>query len=194
MQPLGMIFAHGVNGSIGNVKDIVCHLPEELTRFEELTLGHPIIMGQGTWESLPEVARLRPGSCNIVLSHNPRFASEGAIFARTVNDALFEALIRSGEMPWVLGCEVIHSLFMPRASELAVTRVGTESLDLGSCWRSLGGEQSEYPTESGVLYSFEQYRRSPSRHTAPRRGSAETGPLRELAPEGGRRTKQLQGV
>ena len=68
---LNIIVAHDKNNVIGNssTNSMPWHLPPDLKRFKELTMGHPIIMGRHTFESLPFKNGL-PGRTNIVISHN----------------------------------------------------------------------------------------------------------------------------
>ena len=77
----------GRSGAIGYEGEMPWHLPEDLKRFKELTVSHPVIMGRKTWEALNEKFRPLPNRDNIVLSRDRDFRAPGA----TVVDNLEEA-------------------------------------------------------------------------------------------------------
>jgi hypothetical protein len=65
---VGLIWAQSTSGVIGRDGGIPWHVPEDLARFKELTLGHTVVMGRRTWESLPARFRPLPGRRNVVVS------------------------------------------------------------------------------------------------------------------------------
>ncbi|MEN9294799.1 MAG: dihydrofolate reductase type, partial [Pseudomonadota bacterium] len=67
---LCIIVARAKNGVIGIENELPWKLPEDLKHFKQTTMGHPIIMGRNTWESL---GKALPGRRNIVVSRTPRF-------------------------------------------------------------------------------------------------------------------------
>ncbi|MDE6028560.1 MAG: dihydrofolate reductase, partial [Muribaculaceae bacterium] len=62
LKELWAIVATNLSGAIGRKGNLPWHLPEDLRHFKELTMGHPVIMGRKTWESLPK--RPLPGRLN----------------------------------------------------------------------------------------------------------------------------------
>ena len=68
----------GRPGAIGFDGGMPWHLPEDMKRFKELTVSHPVIMGRRTWESLNVKYRPLPNRDNIVVSHNPQYLALGA--------------------------------------------------------------------------------------------------------------------
>lgn len=80
-----MIVAYAANRVIGHDGGMPWHLPGDLAHFKRNTLGHPIVMGRRTWESL---GRPLPGRRNIVLSRDPDFAPAGAEVFANLHDAL----------------------------------------------------------------------------------------------------------
>lgn len=74
------------NGAIGKSGDLLCHLPADLKHFKTITMGHPIIMGRKTFESLPKGAL--PGRKNVVVTRNRDFAADGVTVCHSVQDAL----------------------------------------------------------------------------------------------------------
>lgn len=69
MTRIALIAAVAENGAIGRNQQLLCHLPNDLKLFKNLTSGHTVVMGRRTFESLPNGAL--PNRRNIVLTHNP---------------------------------------------------------------------------------------------------------------------------
>ena len=115
---LAMIAAVGPDLELGSGGDLVWHISEDLKNFKRLTMGHPVIMGRKTWESLPK--RPLPGRLNVVLTHG-LLAEGGALRAGSVGEAI--DLCRGYEAPFVIGGEQIYRAFMPSASVLYLTHV-----------------------------------------------------------------------
>ena len=88
-----LILARAANGVIGADGKMPWHLPADLRRFKQLTMGRPMIMGRKTWESLPEKFRPLPGRHNLVVSRNPAYPAPGA----TLVASLAEAIKHAGE-------------------------------------------------------------------------------------------------
>ena len=70
---LAIVVAYGRNRVIGVDGDLPWHLPADLAHFRQLTMGHPVIMGRRTYESIPPKFRPLPGRRNLVLSENPDY-------------------------------------------------------------------------------------------------------------------------
>ena len=67
MREVGLIWAQSTSGVIGRGGGIPWQLPEDLAHFKELTMGHTVVMGRRTWESLPAKFRPLPGRRNVVV-------------------------------------------------------------------------------------------------------------------------------
>lgn len=159
---VNMIVAVGKDGAIGRNGDLIWHIREDLRRFKALTLGHPVIMGRKTWESLPK--RPLPGRVNIVITRNPDYKAEGAEVV-TSPDA---ALAKAGEdSPFIMGGEQIYRLFMPLATTLFLTEVDAACPDADafiqypldpSEWQA--SEMSDIQqTPEGIPYRYATYLR-----------------------------------
>ena len=116
-QQLAMIAAVGPNLELGIDGDLVWHISADLKNFKRLTLGHPVIMGRKTWESLPK--RPLPGRLNVVLSRS--LDMDGAVVANSLDDAL--GACAGHEMPFIIGGADIYREFMPKATKLFITAV-----------------------------------------------------------------------
>ena len=105
MRPVGLIWAQSPSGVIGRHGGIPWHLPEDLARFKNLTMGHTVVMGRRTWESLPAKVRPLPGRRNVVLTRQADYMAAGA----TVVDGLDAALAGSNrDLTWVIGGSEIY--------------------------------------------------------------------------------------
>src|SRR5256885_9879574 len=80
-----LVAAVAANGVIGKNGQLPWHLPEDLKHFKKLTLGHPIIMGRRTWESL---GKPLPGRENVVITRKPGYEAPGAAVASSFGAAL----------------------------------------------------------------------------------------------------------
>src|SRR3954453_15234718 len=114
---VGLIWAQSTSGVIGRDGGIPWRLPEDQARFKELTLGHTVVMGRLTWESLPAKVRPLPGRRNVVVTRQDDFMADGA----TVVGGLDEAL--TDDENWVIGGAQIYALPLPIAARWEVTEV-----------------------------------------------------------------------
>jgi dihydrofolate reductase len=117
MTGLSLIWAQSSSGIIGRAGGIPWQLPEDLARFQTLTMGHTVVMGRRTWESLPAKFRPLPGRRNVVLTQQTGFTADGATVVRSLDEALTDP------DTWVAGGEQIYRLAMPRATRCEVTEV-----------------------------------------------------------------------
>ena len=112
-----IVVARAQNGVIGRDGKLPWHLPADLKRFKALTMGTAMVMGRKTFESLP---RLLPDRRHIVLTHDPRWHSDGAEVAHHVR----QVLSMSGADPLsIIGGAEIFRLFMPLADRVELTEV-----------------------------------------------------------------------
>ena len=113
---LTLIVAYSTNRVIGRDNALPWKLPGDLAHFKRSTLGHPIIMGRKTWDSL---GRPLPGRSNIVISRNPGFSATGAILAPTLQAAV--AACGDIEEAFVIGGAQIYAQALPLASRVLAT-------------------------------------------------------------------------
>ena len=116
---IGLIWAQAANGVIGDRGTLPWHLPEDLARFRDLTMGATVVMGRTTWESLPERVRPLPGRDNVVLSRRPGWAAAGA----RVCGSLPEALAGVDGDVWVIGGASVYAAALPLADRVEVTEL-----------------------------------------------------------------------
>jgi len=113
-----LVAAVASNGVIGRNGQLPWHLPEELRHFKRLTLGHPVIMGRRTWESL---GRALPGRDNIVVTRTPGYEAPGAAVASSLEAAL--ALCAGESVVFVIGGQQLFADSLPIAAGLVLTEI-----------------------------------------------------------------------
>ena len=118
MQIVSIIVAAGENGVIGKGGKIPWRLPADMTRFKSVTMGHPVIMGRKTYES---IGKPLPGRRNIVITRQDDYRAEGSEVARSLGDAL--KIAGDGEV-FVIGGAEIYREALPLAKKLYLTQVG----------------------------------------------------------------------
>jgi len=118
---ISIIVAMSRNRVIGANGAIPWHLPEELKRFKRLTLGHHIIMGRKTWES---IGRPLPGRTTVIVSRQRGYSVPGATTAHSL-DAAVAACGDDGEI-FVIGGAELYAQALLRANRLYLTTVDAE--------------------------------------------------------------------
>ena len=121
---LSLVAAVARNGVIGRGGTIPWRIPEDARRFREVTMGHPVVMGRRTWESLPERFRPLPGRRNVVVTRNAGWHAEGAERAGSLPDAL--ELVAEALRVCVIGGAQLYAEALPLADELLLTEIDAE--------------------------------------------------------------------
>ena len=157
VQNLSIIVAIANNQVIGNNNELIWHIPEDLKRFKVLTMGHHIIMGRKTWES---IGRPLPGRISVVVTRNPDYQAEGCIIASSLEQAL--NLSSSDSQIFVIGGGELYRQAMPLTSRLYVTQID-QAFDGDTLFPTIEPElwdveKKEEPAEKdGLRYSFVNY-------------------------------------
>lgn len=164
VNKLSLIVAVSDNHVIGNHGGLPWHLPADLTRFKRLTMGHAIIMGRKTFDS---IGRLLPGRTTVIVTRQPDYCHPGAVVVKSIDEAI--EFCRTDHQPFIVGGAEIYQQFLPWISIIYLTRVHTEiegdtyfpdiRLDDRKTWEL---EQSEtfLPDERNPLaYTFQKYRK-----------------------------------
>lgn len=157
---IGLIWAQSSSGVIGRDGGIPWRLPEDQARFKELTMGHTVVMGRLTWESLPAKVRPLPGRRNVVLTRRPDYAADGAEVVASLDDALTDDPV------WVIGGAQIYLAALPLATRCEVTEIEIDlprqdadvmAPVLDESWIGAAGDW--LTSTSGLRYRFYSYRR-----------------------------------
>jgi len=116
-----IVVAMGANRAIGVDGDLPWHLPEDLAYFKKLTLGHPMVMGRATFES---IGRPLPGRTSIVVTRNRDWNAEGVEVRHSLDDALEYARSLDDEVFLVGGGQLFaEALTRELVDLMVVTRV-----------------------------------------------------------------------
>ncbi len=165
---VGLIWAQTLDGVIGADNTIPWRLPEDMAHFKATTLGHPVVMGRRTWDSLPPRFRPLPGRRNIVVTRDPHWMAEGAERAGSIAKALDLAAEPSEPAAptavWVIGGGEIYRAALGYATTLSVTEVDstvngdTYAPTPDPTWKV--AEDTGWQTStSGLRYRIRQYTR-----------------------------------
>ncbi|WMD20094.1 dihydrofolate reductase [Achromobacter seleniivolatilans] len=157
---LTLIVAYSTNRVIGRDNALPWKLPGDLAHFKRSTLGHPIIMGRKTWDSL---GRPLPGRSNIVISRNPDFHAAGAILAPTLEAAI--AACGDVEHAYVIGGAQIYAQALPLARRVLATEVhaqvdGDAFFPLLPAFEWKETARESQAAENGYEYDFVTYERA----------------------------------
>ena len=142
MTQVTLIAAVGRNGVIGADNDMPWHLPEDFAYFKRTTMGHPMVMGRKTFDS---IGRVLPGRRTIVVTRQPDWSHPGVETAHSLADAL--ALAGPADEVFVCGGGQVYAEAMPFAQRLLITEVDQSpegdvtfpEIDI-SQWREVGRE------------------------------------------------------
>lgn len=114
---ISIVVALDKNRGIGLKNGLPWTLPADLRHFKEVTMGHPIIMGRKTHES---IGRALPGRKNIIITRNEGYVAEGCEVVHSLEEAI--ALAGAGEV-CIIGGGEIFVMALPMAQKLYVTEV-----------------------------------------------------------------------
>lgn len=120
---ISMIAAVGRNLELGKNNDLIWHFKEDMKFFKNTTMGHTVIMGRKTFESLPKAL---PGRKNIVLSLNPNYTADSAEVISSVEEAV--ELSKDSEI-FVLGGGKVYELMLAYADKIYLTEIEDECKD-----------------------------------------------------------------
>ncbi len=156
-----LIAALAENRVIGRDGDLPWQLPDDLARFKKVTLGHCVIMGRRTFDS---VGRPLPNRRSIVISRDPDLHIDGVEVAGSLDAAL--EMAGDVERLFILGGGQIYRLALPRADRLDLTMIHAE-VDgdttfpeiADESWRLIHDERHEIDDRHAVAFSFRQYSR-----------------------------------
>ena len=162
MKRLSIIAAVAANGVIGRANGLPWHLAGDLKWFKKLTLGHHMIMGRRTFDS---VGKPLPGRTTVVITRDPSFSAPGVIVARSVEEAL--EIAAGDEEAFICGGAEIYRQTLHRANRMYITQVHADvegdtfvpEFDDVNDWRLVDREDFEADENNDYAYSFLTYDR-----------------------------------
>ncbi|MCO7125694.1 dihydrofolate reductase [Sporolactobacillus shoreicorticis] len=119
---ISFLLAMDQNQLIGRDNQLPWHLPSDMRYFKQTTMGHPVIMGRKTYDS---IGKPLPGRENIVLTHNPEFSQNQVTCFLSVEEFLRSGSAYGREC-FVIGGAGIFKAFLPYADRLYITHVDAE--------------------------------------------------------------------
>ncbi|MCH2113603.1 MAG: dihydrofolate reductase [Pirellulales bacterium] len=163
---LSIIVAFAENGVIGRDGALPWHLSADLQRFKRLTMGHTIIMGRRTWES---IGRPLPGRTSMVISRqaHSRPEQDKVLWASSLDAALADPRCAREAEAFVIGGAMLYEEALPIADRLYVTRVRAQVPGetyfpevVWNMWQLV--EEQTYPPDArnDYSYSFQVYQRA----------------------------------
>lgn len=164
MQTVSLIVAYAQGGVIGLDNQLPWHLPEDLKRFKALTMGHHIIMGRKTYDSL---GRLLPGRTTVIVTRNADLKVEGALIAHSLEEAVAMCQFADGQADdevFIIGGAELYRAGLDLADKLYVTEVNLKvqgdaffpELDV-SIWQETSREA--LVSSNGTAFSYVSYNR-----------------------------------
>ena len=141
MKPtISIIVAVAKDGAIGRGGDLAFHIRADLRHFKQITMGHPLIMGRRTFESLPGGAL--PDRLNIVVTGSESYSAADIAVAHSVDEALAIAEATGSDESMVIGGGNIYAQMLPRANRIYLTEIDAGVPDADTFFPSL--EQNEW--------------------------------------------------
>ena len=164
---LSLIVAVAENNVIGYQGDLPWHLSTDLRRFNRLTMGHTMLMGRKTWES---IGRPLPGRISIVISHQADYATgfQEVPTALNLDEAMSLAHSTPVETPevFVIGGAGIYEMLLPRADRLLLTRVHAKAQGDAffpqvnwTAWKLLEEEKHPADDKNDFPHTYQVYER-----------------------------------
>ncbi|MDO8590088.1 MAG: dihydrofolate reductase [bacterium] len=124
---ISIIVAHSKNMVIGKGNDLIWEIPDDHARFKRITMGHPVLMGRKTWESIPDKFRPLPGRTNFVITRDSSYSAPGAIVTTSIGDALAQAQATPGSAEiFIVGGGEIYKAALPLTNRLYITLIDKE--------------------------------------------------------------------
>ncbi len=170
---LALIVAMSENLVIGHQGGLPWRLSADLRRFKKLTMGHHIIMGRKTYESID---RLLPGRTTIIVTRQPNYAVDGALIAGSLDEAT--QLATGDDEAFIIGGAEIYRQALPRVDRVYLTAVHTTIegdtmfTEFDSTeWTEIENETHPADGKNEHEYSFHIYERVPAESCQPTKSS-----------------------
>lgn len=118
MAVFSIIVAVSENGVIGNGNRLIWHMPADLRRFKQLTMGHVVVMGRKTFES---IGKPLPGRTNVILTRDESFHPEGCEVMRSLEEVI--ARYKEEDEIFIAGGGKVYSAALRHSVKIYLTRI-----------------------------------------------------------------------
>ena len=132
---ISIIAAVGRNLELGKKNDLIWHFKQDMKFFKETTLGHTVIMGRKTFESLPKAL---PNRLNVVITSDKGYNAENAVVVSSVEEALKYC---ENDESFILGGGMIYKELLPYADKLYLTEIEDSCEDADTFFPSFDKEK-----------------------------------------------------
>ena len=149
---ISIIVAIARDNAIGRKNNLLWHISEDLKYFKKVTLGHPVIMGRKTFES---IGRPLPGRKNIVVSKSGNISNPSVEMAEDLEELLKSLRRKRKEEYFVIGGASIYAKAMQYAHRLYVTKIYAKAIDADAFFPQIDERLWETLEESPVLHDEE---------------------------------------
>jgi len=164
---LSILVILSTNNVIGRDNKLPWHMPADLKRFKNLTMGHHILMGRRTFD---EIKKPLPGRINVVITRDHHFAAEGVAIARSIDEAISKAEATGDHEIFLIGGGEIFKQVIHRADRMYITRIHADiegdtyfpEFDDVNEWKLVDAEHFEADEKNAYPYSFLTYERAGS--------------------------------
>jgi dihydrofolate reductase len=160
---ISLIVAMDESRGIGLKAGLPWYLPADLKHFKSITMGHYLIMGRKTYET---IGRPLPGRTMIVLTHNPEYQADGCIIAHSLESALELARLGGEEEVFVIGGGEIFAQALDRADKIYLTKVhATLTADVffpklsTTDWEETSSQQHPSDEKNPYPHSYKEFTR-----------------------------------
>jgi dihydrofolate reductase len=124
---ISIVVAIGKNRELGKDGQLLWHIPEDMKRFKALTLGHPVVMGRKTFESIIAIlGKPLPGRTNIVVTRDPSWQYESVLVCHSLEDAIVKARELDQEEIHIGGGADLYAQALPFVDRLYLTLIDDE--------------------------------------------------------------------
>ncbi|MDO8466457.1 MAG: dihydrofolate reductase [Gallionella sp.] len=161
MNQLSIIVAMAKNRTIGINNTLPWRIPEDLKHFKKLTMGHHMIMGRKTFES---IGKLLPGRTTVVVSRDHNLKIDGCVVAHSLQDAIaasasdFEVFVVGGADIYVQALGLADRLYITEIQQDVAGDAWFPEFDR-SGWLEISREKHRQETPEPLEYHFVEYRR-----------------------------------
>jgi dihydrofolate reductase len=165
MARISAIAAIGRNRELGKAGELLWRIPDDMKRLKALTMGHPLVMGRKTFDSIiTALGKPLPGRIHIVMTRDTSWRHDGAIAAHSIEEALHVARSQEGgECVFIFGGAEIYKAALPYTDTLYLTLIDDEK-EADAFFPPYEGDFTEVEREEreteGQRYAWVEMRRA----------------------------------
>ena len=158
---MNLIVAISENNAIGKAGDLLCHLPNDLKYFKQVTTEATVVMGKNTFLSLPR--RPLPNRRNIVLTRDIAFTYDETEVAHSIEE--LQRMLHEEEKVFIIGGGKVYEQFLPLVDKLYITHIHHSWEDADTffpeidpaIWQCISEEHHDIDERHAYAYTFAVY-------------------------------------